>query len=218
MATPRGSRDKGLNATLFDSTVMREAQEATEFLGNVLEASTEYSIIGKDIDGKIVLWNEGARRLYGYEPESDEIRLTEELRASQSYTRSVIASNIDALMSTDPLRISTDINRRMEALTGYNREELIGTPFKNYFTDPQRAEEGIKLVLREDKVTNYELSLRAKDGHDSLVSFNAAIFKDQSGAVRGIFPSAWCLSAIPNTSWMHTAEALERSSAPNGPP
>jgi PAS domain S-box-containing protein len=34
-----------------------------------LEASTEYSIIGKGLDGGIELWNEGARRLYGYAPE-----------------------------------------------------------------------------------------------------------------------------------------------------
>jgi PAS domain S-box-containing protein len=69
MAIQRGTRDKGLQATLFDSTLIREAQEAMEFLTNVIEASTEYSIIGKDIDGKILLWNEGARRMYGYTAE-----------------------------------------------------------------------------------------------------------------------------------------------------
>src|SRR5438046_5650971 len=40
-----------------------------DFMANVLESSTEYSLIGKDLDGTILLWNEGARRLYGYEPE-----------------------------------------------------------------------------------------------------------------------------------------------------
>src|SRR5438132_4135743 len=89
---------------------------------------------------------------------SDEIRLTEELKATQFYTRSLIESNIDALMTTDPLGVISDVNRQMEGLTGYSRDELIGKPFKNYFTDPQRAEEGIKLVLREGKVTNYELT------------------------------------------------------------
>jgi PAS domain S-box-containing protein len=86
------------------------------------------------------------------------------LRASQYYTRSLIESNIDALMTTGPLGIITAINQQMEALTGYNRDELIGTPFKNYFTDPQRAEEGIKLVLRESKVTNYELTAHSEAG------------------------------------------------------
>ncbi|HEY7494391.1 MAG TPA: PAS domain-containing protein, partial [Candidatus Tectomicrobia bacterium] len=54
---------------LFDSTIIREAQEGMDFMASVLEASTEYSIIGKDLEGKILLWNEGARRMYGYEPE-----------------------------------------------------------------------------------------------------------------------------------------------------
>jgi PAS domain S-box-containing protein len=43
--------------------------DAMDFVETILEASTEYSIIGKGVDGTILLWNEGARRLYGYEPE-----------------------------------------------------------------------------------------------------------------------------------------------------
>ena len=58
-----------METKLFDRTIVRTTQEALEFIGNVLESSTEYSIIGKDLAGTIVLWNEGARRLYGYEPE-----------------------------------------------------------------------------------------------------------------------------------------------------
>src|SRR5260370_3245993 len=54
---------------LVDSHIVGNAQEAVDFITNILESSTEYSIIGKDLDGLILLWNEGARRLYGYEPE-----------------------------------------------------------------------------------------------------------------------------------------------------
>src|SRR5207245_1968381 len=74
---------------------------------------------------------------------SDEIRLTEELKATQFYTRSLIESSIDAMMTTDALGIITDVNQQMEALTGSARDELIGAPFKNNFTDPKLAEEGI---------------------------------------------------------------------------
>src|SRR5690349_19168756 len=56
-------------AKLFDSTIASTTEQALDFIGNILESSTEYSIIGKDLDGKVLLWNEGARRLYGYEPE-----------------------------------------------------------------------------------------------------------------------------------------------------
>jgi PAS domain S-box-containing protein len=55
-------------AKLFDSSIVSTAQEAVDFITNILESSTEYSVIAKDLTGKILLWNEGARRLYGYEP------------------------------------------------------------------------------------------------------------------------------------------------------
>jgi PAS domain S-box-containing protein len=56
-------------ASLFDSSIVGTAQEAVDFIANILESSTEYSVIAKDLTGKILLWNEGARRLYGYEPD-----------------------------------------------------------------------------------------------------------------------------------------------------
>ncbi|HUE22197.1 MAG TPA: PAS domain S-box protein, partial [Bryobacteraceae bacterium] len=79
--------------------------------------------------------------------EAEQMKLDQRLRDQQFYTRSLIESNIDALMTTDPAGIITDVNKQMEALTGCTRDELIGAPFKAYFTDPDRAEAGIKLVL-----------------------------------------------------------------------
>jgi PAS domain S-box-containing protein len=58
-----------MQARLFDGSVLGTPQEAMDFVTNILESSTEYSIIGEDLNGDIILWNEGARRLYGYEPE-----------------------------------------------------------------------------------------------------------------------------------------------------
>lgn len=250
---------------LFDKNIVGSAGQALDFIESVLESSTEYSIIGNDLSGTILLWNEGARRLYGYEPEevigkantsilfapedaaagklreiadavlrdgkwegrlirvrksgqrftarvvitprrdasgpplgfliishdiSDETRLTQELQATQFYTRSLIESSIDALMTTDPLGIITDVNRQMETLTGYSRDELIGTPFKDYFTDPKLAEDGVRLVLREGKVTNYELTARGKDGRETVVSFNASTFRDAAGKLQGLIAAA----------------------------
>src|SRR5580698_3084070 len=96
--------------------------------------------------------------------EAEQQLLDQRLRDQHFYTRSLIESNIDALITTDPRGIITDSNKQMEALTGCTRDELIGAPFKNYFTDAGRAEAGIKRVLTEGKVTNYELTARARDG------------------------------------------------------
>jgi PAS domain S-box-containing protein len=122
--------------------------------------------------------------------EEDRKKLDQRLRDQQFYTRSLIESNSDALMTTDPLGIITDVNKQMEALTGCTRDELIGAPFKGYFTDPDRAEAGIKLVLAEKKVSDYELTARALDGKETVVSYNATTFYDRERRLQGVFAAA----------------------------
>jgi len=58
-----------MNGKLFDPALIGTPEEALDFIGQIIQSSTEYSVIGKDLHGKILLWNEGARRIYGYEPE-----------------------------------------------------------------------------------------------------------------------------------------------------
>ena len=122
--------------------------------------------------------------------EEERKKLDQRLRDQQFYTRSLIESNVDALMTTDPLGIITDVNKQMEALTGSTRDELIGAPFKNCFTDPDRAETAIKLVLSEKKVTNYELTARTRDGKETVVSYNATTFYDRERRLQGVFAGA----------------------------
>jgi PAS domain S-box-containing protein len=122
--------------------------------------------------------------------EAEQQKLDQRLRDQQFYTRSLIESNIDALMTTDPAGIITDVNKEMEALTGCTRDELIGAPFKSYFTDPERAEAGIKQVLREKKITDYELTARARDGTTTVVSYNATTFYDRNRTLQGVFAAA----------------------------
>jgi PAS domain S-box-containing protein len=122
--------------------------------------------------------------------EAEQAQLSQRLRDHQFYTRSLFESNIDAIMTTDPSGIITDVNKQMEVLTGCTRDELIGAPFKNYFTDPDRAEKSTKLVLREKKVTNYELTTRARDGKETVVSFNATTFYDRDRKLQGVFAAA----------------------------
>src|SRR5579859_1324114 len=122
--------------------------------------------------------------------EEEQKKLDQRLRDQQFYTRSLIESNIDALMTTDPSGIITDVNKQMEALTGSTRDELIGAPFKDCFTDPRRAEAAIRRVLSEKSVTDYELTARARDGTQTVVSYNATTFYDRSRTLQGVFAAA----------------------------
>jgi PAS domain S-box-containing protein len=122
--------------------------------------------------------------------EAERMILDQRVRDQQFYTRSLIESNIDALITTDPRGIITDVNKQMEALTGCTRDELIGAPFKDYFTNSDLAEAGIKLVLSEGKVTDYELTARARDGKETVVSYNATTFHDRDRKLQGVFAAA----------------------------
>src|SRR3990172_4922690 len=93
-------------------------------------------------------------------------------------------------MTTDTVGVITDVNRQMCEITGRGREDLIGTPFKDYFTEPRRAENGVRRVLTEGRVTNSELTIRARDGKETLVSYNATTFTGADGRLRGVFAAA----------------------------
>jgi PAS domain S-box-containing protein len=122
--------------------------------------------------------------------EEEQKKSDQRLRDQQFYTRSLIEANIDAIMTTDPSGIITDVNKQMEALTDCTRDELIGAPFKNYFTDPERAEAAINRVLSEKSVTDYELTARARDGKQTVVSYNATTFYDRNRTLQGVFAAA----------------------------
>jgi PAS domain S-box-containing protein len=146
--------------------------------------------------------------------EEERMKLDQRLRDQHFYTRSLIESNIDALMTTDPRGIITDVNKQTEALTGRTRDELIGAPFKTCFTDPGRAEAGIKRVLVEGKVTNYELTACARDGTLTVVSYNASTFHDRDRSLQGVFASARDmteLKRVEHTLQQTNAELAEAS-------
>ncbi|MBF0155009.1 MAG: response regulator [Magnetococcales bacterium] len=119
--------------------------------------------------------------------EAEQKKLDQRVRDQQFYTRSLIESSIDALIITDPSGIITDANKQMEAVTSCSRDELIGSPFRNHFNDPERAEAGINLVLSEKKVIDYDLVVWARDGKKTPVSLHATTIYDRDRRLQGVF-------------------------------
>src|ERR1051325_5637688 len=108
---------------------------------------------------------------------TDRVRLEEQLRENQAYNRGLIESSVDGLITVDPEGFITDVNEQMCRMTGYLRDDLVGSSFKQYFTDPERAEAGVRQTFAAAVVTNYELVLKTKTGRKATVSFNASVFR-----------------------------------------
>ena len=114
----------------------------------------------------------------------------EKLHSMNAYNRSLIEANLDALVTITPDGKIGDVNTVTEAITGYGREMLIGTAFHGYFTDPEKARLGYEQVFETGTVRDYELEIQHRDGHTTPVTYNASIYRDESGKVAGVFAAA----------------------------
>ena len=106
--------------------------------------------------------------------------------------RSMIESSLDSLVAISPEGKITDANQATVKLTGVPRDQLIGTSFSDYFTDPEKAEGIYQRVFTEGMAVDYPLTLRHRDGHERLteVLYNASVYRDGSGNVLGVFAAA----------------------------
>jgi PAS domain S-box-containing protein len=112
------------------------------------------------------------------------------VRRASAYNRSLLEASLDPLVTINPQGRITDVNNATEKVTGYSRNELMGTDFSNYFTKPERARAGYQQVFREGWVQDYELEVRHRDGHTTPVVYNASVYKDESGRAMGVFAAA----------------------------
>ncbi len=123
-------------------------------------------------------------------------KMAEELRIAFTYTRSLIEASVDPLVTKGPDGKITDVNKATETITGCTRQELIGTDFSDYFTEPEKARAGYQRVFSDGSVRDYELFLRHKDGHVTPVQYNASVYRDDSGRVVGVFAAARDMTAL----------------------
>ncbi len=99
------------------------------------------------------------------------------------YARSLIEASLDPLVTISTEGKIMDMNHAMENITRKTREQLIGTNFFEYFTEPLNAKEVYEAIFKTGFVKNYPLVMRDYKLTDVL--FNGSVFKDEDGMVLG---------------------------------
>ena len=137
--------------------------------------------IGRDITAKV----EALEREAALQREAED-----QLRRSGAYNRSLIEASLDPLVTIGPDGMITDVNEATVTATGLPREELVGTDFAEYFTEPVRARAGYEQAFREGHVRDYPLEMRHRSGRLTDVLYNASTYSDPEGKVAGVFAAA----------------------------
>lgn len=120
--------------------------------------------------------------------EASSVALEQE-RAAR-HARSLLEASLDPLVTINPEGKITDVNEAAVRATGAPRDELVGTDFSSYFTEPEQARESYRQVFARGFVTDYPLTIRHRGGQLMDVLYNASVYKDAHGSVLGVFAAA----------------------------
>jgi PAS domain S-box-containing protein len=112
------------------------------------------------------------------------------LHLAYYYARSLIEASLDPLVTINAEGKITDVNEATIKVTELSRDELIGTDFSDYFTEPEKAKIGYLKVLEQGLVIDYPLTIRQSENKFVDVLYNGSIFHDEQGNVLGVFATA----------------------------
>ena len=162
----------------FEDEGWRVRKDGTQFWANVVLTAL------RDDDGRVIGFSKVTRDLTDREAQQEVVRKAER------YARSLLEASLDALVAISPEGKITDVNRVTETIVGLRRDVLVGTDFSDYFTDPQQARDGYRRVFSDGQVVDFPLELRHSSGRVTPVLYNAAVYRDESGQVAGVFAAA----------------------------
>jgi len=182
-----------------DEAMMRGYRSSASFPllseGRTIGAFTVYAAESNFFDDEEVrllddLAADISHALWSIEQEGLRRRAEDALRQAGVYNRSLIEAALDPLVTIGADGRITDVNAATEAITGRTRDELVGTDFTGYFTDPEKAEAGYQKAFNEGMVLDYELEIRHKFGQSTPVLYNASVYKNEEGRIIGVFAAA----------------------------
>ena len=102
----------------------------------------------------------------------------EALRESEERFATAFRVNPNGLvLSRISDRMILDVNQAFLSLIGYTREEVIGRTSHSLglFVDPEKRDQAVGLLLRQESVRDYEVQIRCRSGEERTVLLSAEI-------------------------------------------
>lgn len=120
------------------------------------------------------------------------------------YIKAMFEGNSDAIVITDTCGIVSDVSERLVEMTGYPKSELIGINWFDFFPNTVPASIEFASALRQNRVSNIELVINSRDGHDVTVIYDEAPIYDCNANLVGV------LATLRNVTKSSIGRALYR--------
>jgi PAS domain S-box-containing protein len=185
-----------IRSIVVDSMASNDRTEFEEKLGEEIFAFLITPIISEgyvNLYGRAITKRKKAEeKLKEYTKDLEAIveERTRRLELNALYARSLIEASLDPLVTINSEGKITDVNNATEYATGFSREQLVGSDFSNYFTEPEKAAAGYTQVFTNGFIKDYPLAIKHKLGKTTEVLYNATIYRDAEGKVQGVFAAA----------------------------
>jgi PAS domain S-box-containing protein len=106
------------------------------------------------------------------------------LKLASQYSLSLIEASRDPMFTVSPEGKVTDMNEATVRVTGVSRQEIIGSDFFDYFSEPDKAREAYKQIFAKGFIVDFPLTIT--DGVQIDVLCNGSVYKDDKGNVLGV--------------------------------
>lgn len=122
--------------------------------------------IGVSADGTLLLDPDGKPRGMAVQLAdlTESRRLLAALDDAREFNERAIEAAADGLIAVAADGVITNVSDHLCAMSGFSREELTGSPFREYFADPERAQEAVDKSYQTGSLRGFPLALATSDG------------------------------------------------------
>ena len=102
------------------------------------------------------------------------------------YFDRVLRDAADIIFTLDIDGYILKFNTGAETILGYKQHEIVGTPFSGVLLDASDSTRIFDAVLKQDRLQNSELKMRARDGRTVEVSLSISEMRDERNQIFGM--------------------------------
>ena len=158
----------------IEKEVIRKKKNGEAFLSRAVITAM------RDMEGDLIGYLEISRDI------TERKRLEWELIETKDYLENILESSADGIITTNQKGTITYVNRGLEEILQDKKEKLIGNHVSLLYLDGiAEARKIMNILRRNQKFTNYEMTMIDKSGREIPINTSAALLKNFKGEIIG---------------------------------